>query len=400
MSRQKWKDKLRPASYRGVKFFVDTTSVQGGRRGPLHEFPGRDKPFREDTGRKGRKYPIEGYLVGNDYLKEKTKLIDALEKEGPGDLVHPYYKSLRLSVDDFTVFESASEGGFVKITISFVESGELKFPTSSTDGLAQITSALDSVANAANSAFDTAFTIISAPQYAIDSATEKMEGVCDTVNGFVDRATGTAQQIADLAFSIRKLKADVRDLLGTPALLYDRFKSAIGFLIDALNPSDVLKAAKSMFDFGSDDLVFNRSTPDRERQYQNHQAMNEMVKIQMTSAAAQAAVDMEHASVDDATIVRDLLGDQLDALMENATDDAVYSSLQNLRTQVVNAVPPNDESLARVAKITLAGPSNSLALSYELYDSLALESDIISRNGLINPGFIGSNRELEVLDRG
>jgi prophage DNA circulation protein len=399
MARQKWKDKLRPASYRGVKFYIDTTNYQSGRRGQTHEFPGRDKPFREDLGRKARKYPIEGYLVGGAYLADKKKLIDALEKEGPGDLVHPYYARVRVSVDDFTVYESASEGGYVKISINFVESGELQFPNSSADGASLVGAAGDLLNAAASGDLANKFSILDQPQFVIDSAVEKVEAFCDTVNGFVDLATGTAQQIADLAFSIRRLKADIRDLLGTPALLYDRMKSAVGFLTGALDPSDIVKSAKSMFNFGGDDVVFNRSTPTREQQYQNNQALNYAMRVQMTEISARAAVDMDHASVDDANLIRDAIGDQLDTLMEEATDDDVFSSLQDLRAQVVNAVPPKDESLARVARVTPVGPTNSLALAYELYGSLSLEDDLVGRNGIRNPGFIPGGKELEVLDR-
>jgi prophage DNA circulation protein len=109
---------------------------------------------------------------------------------------------------------------------------------------------------------------------------------------------------------------------------------------------------------------------------------------------------MQHASVDDANLVRDVVGDQLDALMGETTSDDVFNGLQDLRAQLVNAVPPKDESLARVARVTLVGGSNALALAYELYGSLALESDLIGRNAIRHPGFIPAGRELEVLDRG
>ncbi|TNY06237.1 DNA circularization protein, partial [Escherichia coli] len=47
-------DDLRPASFRGVGFFVASDQGEYGRRGPVHEYPNRDNPYFEDLGEKAR----------------------------------------------------------------------------------------------------------------------------------------------------------------------------------------------------------------------------------------------------------------------------------------------------------------------------------------------------------
>jgi prophage DNA circulation protein len=92
MAIARWKHKLRPASFRGVRFLVDRHETQGGRRGAdWHEFPDRDDTLRRGHGRHQRKWSVDGYLVGPDYFAARNKLEQALEKKGSADLVHPYY---------------------------------------------------------------------------------------------------------------------------------------------------------------------------------------------------------------------------------------------------------------------------------------------------------------------
>ena len=59
-----WKDELRPASFRGVEFFIDVSQKSLGRRAVLHEFPNRETPYTEDMGRVAEGFEIEGHVLG------------------------------------------------------------------------------------------------------------------------------------------------------------------------------------------------------------------------------------------------------------------------------------------------------------------------------------------------
>ena len=84
-----WREKLRPASFRGVPFFVDDTSTSTGRKIQLHEYPKRDLPYSEDLGKVSKSYAIRAFVVGEDCFEQRDALLDALEQEGSGTLVHP-----------------------------------------------------------------------------------------------------------------------------------------------------------------------------------------------------------------------------------------------------------------------------------------------------------------------
>ncbi|WP_172820693.1 DNA circularization N-terminal domain-containing protein, partial [Escherichia coli] len=91
-----WKDRLQDASFRGVPFKVEEESAGTGRRVETHEYPNRDKPYTEDLGKITFRPSITAYVVGDDCFDQRDRLIEALNKPGPGTLVHPTYGELKV----------------------------------------------------------------------------------------------------------------------------------------------------------------------------------------------------------------------------------------------------------------------------------------------------------------
>ncbi len=397
----KWKQKLRPASFRGVSFFVDSSKFSGGRRGVTHEFPGRDEPYREDLGRKARGYPVEAYLVGKDYMVARNELITALEKEGSGELIHPYYGKVIVSVDgDFDVSESSAEGGFVKFSLKFIESGKVNFPTASADTKFQLGAAASAVNAAAKSDFDKALSVAKQPGFIAEAATAKVQGFADQMSSYTSNVSGEAADIANLAFSIRNLKSSARDLLNSPSVLSEQMANSFSLLKAAANPSDVLASAKKMFGFGDSDSAIPATTNTRAVQQTNQTQMNSYTQVLAVSTASVAAADVTYTSTNEAIASRDDLTAQIDKLMESGVSDDTYSALQVLRTTVTRAVPQPGQDLATVTEFTPDATIPSIVLAYRLYGSQDLEQDIIDRNKIAHPGFIQGSVPLEVLDSG
>lgn len=118
-----WRDRLRPASFRGVEFHVEISARVGGRRIQMHEFPKRDQPYAEDLGRRGRLHPVTAYLIGGDYVFRRDDLVEALEREGAGALVHPTMGSFNVVCSTYNITERRERGGFCEIECQFMEAG-------------------------------------------------------------------------------------------------------------------------------------------------------------------------------------------------------------------------------------------------------------------------------------
>ncbi|MEG7525483.1 MAG: DNA circularization N-terminal domain-containing protein, partial [Chromatiales bacterium] len=116
-------------SFRGAAFVMRTDDLEFGRRLQVHEYPLRDKPYAEDLGRKARRFTIEVFVAGPDYLADRDDLIAAIEKPGQGPLVHPYFGTLQVSIVSARKRESTRSGGMASFTLTCIEASDLPLPT-------------------------------------------------------------------------------------------------------------------------------------------------------------------------------------------------------------------------------------------------------------------------------
>lgn len=129
-----WRNLLQtPASWRTVIFHVETGSRLSGRRTAVHEYPKRNVPYAEDMGRHARRISFTGYLIYrinpapgmSPYIVQRKRLIDALEEDGPGRLVHPVFwpDGANCVCERYTMTESRQRGGYTEFEMMFVEVG-------------------------------------------------------------------------------------------------------------------------------------------------------------------------------------------------------------------------------------------------------------------------------------
>lgn len=127
---------LLPASFRGVPFGVFADEIGGGRRVAVHQYPGREEPWAEDMGRGARSFRFRGFIVDGDVAfaggpiqLQRALLIAALEKAGPGLLIHPTLGPVQVSVPRFSVGADLGAGKLSTIDLEFVEAGKRTYPS-------------------------------------------------------------------------------------------------------------------------------------------------------------------------------------------------------------------------------------------------------------------------------
>jgi prophage DNA circulation protein len=153
-----WLDEIEDASFRGVPFSVNKNRAKGGRRGPDHQYPERDKPYAEDLGRKQRGYNLDAYTLGDDAFTARDALITALETKGPGTLIHPTMGSMQVQIRDWSVSEDlVNERLICRFSLVFVEAGDIAVPTVTADTSAQASTAADTATTSNQTAFEGSF---------------------------------------------------------------------------------------------------------------------------------------------------------------------------------------------------------------------------------------------------
>jgi len=395
-----WKDNLRPASFRGVPFFIDTSQFTTGRRVQLHEFPDRDNPFPEDLGKVSGTFRVEGHILGDDYFDIKERLVEACEKEGPGELIHPYYGTLQVQVGPASFDEDTLDGRIAKVTFLFYQAGDNRFPKNIDDKQVLLENGAAAALAAAKADFDENFTILGFAGFVVDTARSAVENAADAFEEATAGIVQTAEEIADLAFSVRNLKAEVNDLLQSPQELSTRLLDSLSLMEEALGtPEGKLRAHSTLFQFvGNTGTNFSTTTPSRVRQSDNEDIINNFIRRSAIIKGTVQASEVEYESVQAANTQREELVDLIEDQSVNATNDDVFQTMGDLNAQLVEVLPDVDSELPNVKTVEVKNTTHSLFLAHDLFENPDAEQDIIDRNGVRHPGFILGETELEVVD--
>jgi hypothetical protein len=195
-----WRAGLSPASFRNVIFHVEVGARASGRRSVVHEYPKRNLPYTEDMGRHAVRWQFTGYILNNDkrlqaeaspgwagkgrraggqavayetpyfdLIDQRNKLIEALERDGAGLLVHPSLSysfpggaagtspggPMLVICERYSVSESRQRGGYYEFDMQFVEAG-VKPDPQRVDTKGQVMTAAEEAQAAAVRAVDAA----------------------------------------------------------------------------------------------------------------------------------------------------------------------------------------------------------------------------------------------------
>jgi prophage DNA circulation protein len=382
--------KLIGASFRGVSFFVEESERSGGRRIVVHEFPLRDKPFVEDLGKRGGKFSITGYVIGDEYLTQKLALQDALEGvAGPGALVHPYHGQLVAICDTYSVHETKSKGGMATFTIAFVEApAQAPAPVAAVDAAGVVSASADAAATATDAQLAADYDATGLPSFALTSASNAIKTATARLGAELAPAIADTQELAALNGTLTLIAAQATALARSPATLLSQVRTAITNLVTTAKnaPGAAFDALVAAYGAALETPVIAMTTT-RQREAANQTALAAGLRRVMAVEAARLAPTIPFVTIEDATAARDTIAGLLDEQAQIAGDTA-YPALVDLRSQVLRAVP-GSSVFARVVTVTRRQPVPSLVLAYRLYGSVDQEPDIVARNpSQPHPGFL------------
>ena len=119
-----WMVTLRPASFRGVPFYVDEESLpKSGRRVAVHEYVKAEEHGTEDMGRLPREFRIQAYIANDAADSDVQALIAACSTAGPATLVLPFFGSAQVRCTGCGGKHRKDKLGYVGIDLEFTEAG-------------------------------------------------------------------------------------------------------------------------------------------------------------------------------------------------------------------------------------------------------------------------------------
>jgi len=123
-------EKLLPASWKGIPFFVRSEILtEGGRRIALHDYPNSSERFVEDLGELPPSFSVTAFVTGEDFLERADQLERALKEPGKGRLSMPTFGSKILFAMPYRKDSSQTEVGEIKFELSFVAGRSISGPT-------------------------------------------------------------------------------------------------------------------------------------------------------------------------------------------------------------------------------------------------------------------------------
>ena len=421
---------LLPASFRGVPFGVFADEIGGGRRVAVHQYPGREEPWAEDIGRGARSFRFRGFIVDGDIAfaggpiqLQRALLIAALEKAGPGLLVHPTLGPIQVSVPRFSVGADLGAGRLSTVDLEFVEAGKRTYPSLLTKSSGLLTASnLMTAALAADGVRAIALTSRSGGRrsdIAIVAA-----GWSDRVRTLGEDATALHRLAAQLPGSYGRFvgggnqgvdgrvvagEQTIADLIATAsadrveiAVALDRLDASIGSLdlsdaetlprlvqavVDALaaacaDPADAIRLLVQL-------LLFNLARPEATT------AIGVAVAGMFRRAAVARLVLITGAyqpsSSDDASGLILMLGNLLATVADAAADageDDSFRAVRAARAAIVQDLRSRGATLPKVRSFVMSAALPSLTLAQRFYRDAARAGQLEEQAAPVHPLFM------------
>lgn len=421
-----WKDRLQPASFRGVPFKVDNEDAGAGRRVETHEYPNRDKPYTEDLGKVTFRPNITAYVVGDDCYDQRDKLIEALNKPGPGTLVHPTYGEVSVCVDgEVRVSTTSSEGRMVRFDLRFVEAGELSYPTAGAATAQTLVSSCSALDDCISDNFKK-FGMDGMPDFVqngvIVSATDMLGYVSDKM-AMVDSGISAAARLMQGDISVllpppssgksfvdtlQKMWRSGNRLAGNAGDLFTMIKTFSGVSLGRdLAPRGVWKTESKTTQHlvEQSNLIASaiRTTAISEAAYTvtTLPASNTPVRPQSEQTtgwpsvahpalnnAPDQATTTDLSTWDELVDIRDTLNVVIDRELSRTTDDQLFLALRRVKADLNSDIK---NRLSQTEKTVVRTPNEvvpALVLAATWFDNAARETDIVRRNAIVHPGFV------------
>lgn len=405
-----WRDRLQPASFRGVPFEVESDSSPAGRRTQTHEFVQRDQPFVEDLGRKTREFKMTAFVGGADCFEKRDALLAELDTPGPGELVHPWLGKLNVTAGDGCEYShDRNEGGLVRFSLVFVEAGEKGFPVGTPNTGRQLVKSSGGLVDVAQSKFLESMELVNAGRAkmtALQNAVMAPYNAAQAHFGTAVRALGSVTGFAET-------------LIGSPSAFLSLFSSLRGGVVglggnlggfSSFGASLQSLLGKSQSAQGlSESYAYAGDSTTSQVAQASQRLVRDALLVQIAVEAAampvlvappalpavpsldqQIAQPVDRAEVpvvDDVLVVRAAVTAAFWAASLDA-DHERFEQLEAVRKAAFRHLTAVAAAGVRLVEITPRATEPALVLAYRRFGDASRAGEIVTRNRIRHPGFV------------
>jgi prophage DNA circulation protein len=406
-----WRDRLMPASFRGVGFWVDQAKSPVGKKGQLHEYPQRDMPYFEGLGQQAKIHDLTAFIVGPDCLEQRDKLLKALE-QGSGELVHPWLGRLQVKVGECDMSHSRQDGGLVTFALKFYPDVPVPFPVAAVSTQKLLLASADTFLGSAVARFEDAMSLIQAARIGIADLRNSIKDIYGVIQQQLQPLIDQYRQISDLVKAVKELPkevaaefkgllSDIKELKDFAQEGYRGVIANVSQQVEAIRKADAPKlttgkdtmaAAQALTNLVQDALVV---------QIAKWVALLPIatlpVKVSPPPLDLQVEQPVARAEV---PVIDDVLRtlreiEEAIKLVEDKANPAHYQAAADLRQKLKAHLKAVASSGIRLVSKTFQDSLPALVAIYRQVADATRSLEVTQRNSVVHPGFLPP-RELKI----
>ncbi|MCR8932752.1 MULTISPECIES: DNA circularization protein [Pseudomonas] len=399
-----WRDRLLPASFRGVGFWIDQAKTPVGRKGQLHEYPQRDLPYFEDLGQQAKIHDITAFIVGADCLEQRDKLLKALEA-GSGELVHPWLGRLQVKVGECDMTHTRQDGGLVTFALKFYPDKPLPFPTATVSTQKVLLAKADTLLGSAVARFEQAMTLIKAARIGIANLRNSLTGVYEVIKEQLKPLIEQYRQITELVKAVKELPKEVaaefKGLLGDikelKAFAKEGYRGVIADVsqqLEAIRKADAPKittgkdtnaAAQAMADLVQDTLLVKVA-----QWVASMPVASPAVKLLSTPSVAHQAdrpvTRQEVPVTEEMKALQKAVGAAIDPMLDKA-DPKHHQAINDVKEALLAHLKAVASSGVRQVSKSFQESLPALVVAYRQFADATRVTEVTQSNAMNHPGF-------------
>ncbi|CAI8864103.1 MULTISPECIES: DNA circularization protein [Pseudomonas] len=399
-----WRDRLLPASFRGVGFWIDQAKTPVGRKGQLHEYPQRDLPYFEDLGQQAKTHDLTAFIIGADCLEQRDKLLKALEA-GSGELVHPWLGRLQVKVGECDMTHTRQDGGLVTFSLKFYPDRPLSFPTATVSTQKVLLAKADTLLGSAVARFEQAMTLIKAARIGIANLRNSLTGVYEVIKEQLKPLIEQYKQITELVKAVKELPKEVaaefKGLLGDikelKAFAKEGYRGVIADVsqqLEAIRKADAPKittgkdtnaAAQAMADLVQDTMLVKVA-----QWVASMPVATPTVKLTSTPSVAhqadQPVTRQEVPVTEEMKALQKAIGVAIDPMLDKA-DPKHHQAINDVKEALIAHLKAVASSGVRQVTKSFQESLPALVVAYKQFADATRVTQVTQSNAMNHPGF-------------
>lgn len=375
---------LRPASFNGIPFWVESAGIESGHRVSTTQIPG-GAHINESFGPIERKFSVDAYTVGNN-LFAADALVLASELAHVGVLILPDQQPALVRLTKASRQFSKDKLGYVVVSLEAVsEPGGL--PGISSFGFDQrIYSAVSAAVplfGAAASAF-----VSDAPE-AREAAAEAAASVVADLAAIATINRLPPESQAKVDYSLSVALASIQTLQSLPQDFGEAVASAAIVLADESAPETLAESLRILGAPGMPSDSFGGTYSDRSIMSVSNAGLRfagTLRALALGEAHARAEWADRPAALEARALAAAVFEDALSRLGRDGLD--LHRALSSLGNIVTERATARAASLAPLVTVSSTISRPSLVWSWRLYGTPDRAGEIVARSGAAHPGFL------------